>query len=102
MAPSGSEKVSPFSEVATVDGSAPPRSTPRSLGLIGDAATSMSTSSGFGFGTWNSSILKWTFDPEVTVEISRLPLDICTNVLSQVGELFANCEGEALYRRLVL
>ena len=78
-APSGSDRTSPFSDFETVDASAPARRSPRSLGLMGDASTATSTSSGPGFGTSNSSIPKWTVDSEVTVEISRFPLDMYIN-----------------------
>ena len=77
-------KIDPLSDFETVDASAPAKGTPRSLGLMGEACTSRSSSSGPGFGTSNSSILKRTVDSEVTVEISRFPLDICTNSFSNL------------------
>ncbi len=58
IAPSGSNSVRPFSDFEAVAGCAPARRSPRSLGLIGDASTTMSTSSGPGVGTSNSSILR--------------------------------------------
>ena len=54
------------SAVRTVETSAGPNSTPRSEGLIGDASTRMTTSSGPGWGTGTLSSASSTVPPPVS------------------------------------